>query len=103
VCWVSFFFSSRRRHTRLVSDWSSDVCSSDLWAHGLMGDPDTAVRPHPAAWYDKSLPTFSDAIAAIRRVLWTPGNFSMSRHDTETVEIPARLLKRFVETLCLAA
>src|SRR5438093_10595010 len=29
-----FFFSSRRRHTRLVSDWSSDVCSSDLLAHG---------------------------------------------------------------------
>src|SRR5437016_12260377 len=33
-----FFFSSRRRHTRLVSDWSSDVCSSDLgrsefWRH----------------------------------------------------------------------
>src|SRR5258706_7792691 len=27
---VCFFFSSRRRHTRLVSDWSSDVCSSDL-------------------------------------------------------------------------
>src|SRR5215213_1293560 len=27
-----FFFSSRRRHTRLVSDWSSDVCSSDLVA-----------------------------------------------------------------------
>src|SRR5262249_57985925 len=31
VCVASyFFFSSRRRHTRLVSDWSSDVCSSDL-------------------------------------------------------------------------
>ena len=28
----AFFFSSRRRHTRLVSDWSSDVCSSDLSA-----------------------------------------------------------------------
>src|SRR5438093_13439344 len=27
---LSFFFSSRRRHTRLVSDWSSDVCSSHL-------------------------------------------------------------------------
>src|SRR5256885_11385716 len=26
----SFFFSSRRRHTRLQGDWSSDVCSSDL-------------------------------------------------------------------------
>src|SRR3989339_615854 len=29
----ALFFSSRRRHTRLVSDWSSDVCSSDLRAH----------------------------------------------------------------------
>src|SRR5947199_10224672 len=27
---VFFFFSSRRRHTRCLSDWSSDVCSSDL-------------------------------------------------------------------------
>src|SRR5256885_8398810 len=30
VCF--FFFSSRRRHTRLQGDWSSDVCSSDLTA-----------------------------------------------------------------------
>src|SRR5690606_40635712 len=26
-----FFFSSRRRHTRFSRDWSSDVCSSDLY------------------------------------------------------------------------
>src|SRR2546426_7215890 len=29
LCFL-FFFSSRRRHTRLQGDWSSDVCSSDL-------------------------------------------------------------------------
>src|SRR5256885_9416197 len=29
--WFYFFFSSRRRHTRLQGDWSSDVCSSDLF------------------------------------------------------------------------
>src|SRR5262245_34003813 len=29
-CAFFFFFSSRRRHTRCLSDWSSDVCSSDL-------------------------------------------------------------------------
>src|SRR2546430_9591198 len=29
----SFFFSSRRRHTRFDCDWSSDVCSSDLTHH----------------------------------------------------------------------
>src|SRR5690242_20384312 len=30
VLFFCFFFSSRRRHTRLTCDWSSDVCSSDL-------------------------------------------------------------------------
>src|SRR2546426_1464191 len=35
-----FFFSSRRRHTRLQGDWSSDVCSSDLLPAGA----DTVVR-----------------------------------------------------------
>src|SRR5437763_6062506 len=29
---IFFFFSSRRRHTRYIGDWSSDVCSSDLVA-----------------------------------------------------------------------
>src|SRR5207237_5087776 len=33
-----FFFSSRRRHTRFKCDWSSDVCSSDLFfLHASMG------------------------------------------------------------------
>src|SRR5256885_4782414 len=36
-----FFFSSRRRHTRLQGDWSSDVCSSDLvgsaWRNPVRG------------------------------------------------------------------
>src|SRR5205809_5773853 len=32
---LSFFFSSRRRHTRCSRDWSSDVCSSDLSMAGL--------------------------------------------------------------------
>src|SRR5256885_10306523 len=34
LCYSVFFFSSRRRHTRLQGDWSSDVCSSDLLVHG---------------------------------------------------------------------
>src|SRR5256886_10864592 len=32
---MSFFFSSRRRHTRFDCDWSSDVCSSDLARQGV--------------------------------------------------------------------
>src|SRR2546426_11323410 len=38
---MSFFFSSRRRHTRLQGDWSSDVCSSDLGHPRVLDtDPD---------------------------------------------------------------
>src|SRR5205085_8460212 len=33
ICLRVFFFSSRRRHTRFDCDWSSDVCSSDLFAY----------------------------------------------------------------------
>src|SRR5438093_3960136 len=48
-----FFFSSRRRHTRLVSDWSSDVCSSDLT---IIGDWLTAnaYLPVPYALDEES-------------------------------------------------
>src|SRR5256885_8835579 len=50
----SFFFSSRRRHTRLQGDWSSDVCSSDLWQNevhqAFAGKPShpvmRALMPH---------------------------------------------------------
>src|SRR5215211_9149280 len=34
---MKFFFSSRRRHTRSLCDWSSDVCSSDLLDRGSAG------------------------------------------------------------------
>src|SRR2546430_4197688 len=35
LCGRLFFFSSRRRHTRFDCDWSSDVCSSDLFWYFL--------------------------------------------------------------------
>src|SRR5256885_12942745 len=41
-----FFFSSRRRHTRLQGDWSSDVCSSDLRASNKQLE---ALAPKDAA------------------------------------------------------
>src|SRR5436189_820819 len=46
-----FFFSSRRRHTRYIGDWSSDVCSSDLW------------RPNAAATSSTSSVVSPDAIS----------------------------------------
>src|SRR5215469_7141064 len=39
---AAFFFSSRRRHTRSLRDWSSDVCSSDL-----VVAPEPGAAPEP--------------------------------------------------------
>src|SRR5205814_5509224 len=59
---VFFFFSSRRRHTRCLSDWSSDVCSSDLLrVRGDLGHPGEhaellAGQPHHARREHERLP-----------------------------------------------
>src|SRR5688500_19545501 len=46
-----FFFSSRRRHTRLQGDWSSDVCSSDL--KGRSNKPMPARDITSSTWQDE--------------------------------------------------
>src|SRR5205807_7933081 len=47
-----FFFSSRRRHTRLQGDWSSDVCSSDLFALVIGNGRYDNLPPVPSAEHD---------------------------------------------------
>src|SRR5438105_14767974 len=48
-----FFFSSRRRHTRSTRDWSSDVCSSDLFAQ----DRRDRQADRPTGWVDAAAAT----------------------------------------------
>ena len=73
-----------------------------VWADQLAHAPIGAVSPRTAAWYAKREPTFSDAIAAVRRALWYPPDLCMSRPGTETIEIPVALLQRLTDTLCHA-
>src|SRR6266446_10972146 len=59
-----FFFSSRRRHTRLQGDWSSDVCSSDLGGNIAVltgGDGKVLID----AGIGVSRPQISEALAAL--------------------------------------
>ena len=73
-----------------------------LAAHNLYRDH--AFAPRSAAWYCKSLPTFSDALATLRSRLWhCSGVFSRSSRSREVKEISVPLLHRLVETLCYAA
>jgi hypothetical protein len=74
-----------------------------LWADDLARHTAAALPPNATGWCCKNEPAFSDAIAAVRRVLWCPPDFSISRLSGKTVEIPTALLNRVVQTLCLAA
>jgi hypothetical protein len=55
-----------------------------------------------AAWYAKSWPTFSDALAVVRHQLWQAMSFHSSLLETEMQKVPRVLLKRFTDALCYA-
>ena len=61
----------------------------------------TSVRQ--AAWYKKARPTFSYALAQVRRCLWRQMGLSLSRERTERQEIPASLFAHLGELLAHAA
>ena len=72
-----------------------------LTAHLLIEKGATCVRS--TAWYRKTRPTFSDAIALVRRQLWDHIHFSMSQQEADMIKIPRALFERFTEALCYAA
>jgi len=72
-----------------------------LLAHGQMSRASTSTRQ--TAWYTKTMPTFVDALALVRRQLWTQLIFQTALPDTDLVKIPRPLLERFIDLLCYAA
>jgi hypothetical protein len=69
-----------------------------LWANDSR-----AALPRSAAWYDKRDITFSDALASVRRALWSADKLPASRHTADTTKIPADLIDRLTEVACYAA
>jgi len=55
------------------------------------------------AWYRKTRPTFSEAIALVRRQLWEHLHFSTSQQETDMIKIPRALFERFIDAVCYAA
>jgi len=72
-----------------------------LTAHLLIEKGAICVRS--TGWYRKTCPTFSDAMALVRRHLWDHLHFSMSQQEADMIKIPRVLLERFTEALCYAA
>lgn len=56
-----------------------------------------------AAWYQKSLPTFADALALVRQQLWQMQTFQMSPSELDTVKVPRKLFNAWSDLLCYAA
>jgi hypothetical protein len=72
-----------------------------LFAHTLIAQH--GLHLPKTAWYSKSLPTFSDALALVRAQLWTHFTFQMSAAEPDIINVPKRLLLRFHDLLCYAA
>jgi hypothetical protein len=56
-----------------------------------------------AAWYPKPQPTFSDALAAVRRHYWRHQHFRTSATHAQMRKLPHALVARLIETVCYAA
>lgn len=65
--------------------------------------PDWQTSVRQAAWYKKALPTFSDALAQVRRCLWQRMAFCMSVENSDKRKPPADLFAHFGELLAYAA
>ena len=66
----------------------------------------THNKPFPvrsSAWYHKKEPTFSDALALVRREIWTTIQFSHSPQDPDPILIPPTVLHGLVDTMCYMA
>lgn len=61
---------------------------------------DDRLPVRQAAWYIKATPSFSDAIALVRRRIWTHWGFCMSGVRTDMQKSPPDLLKRLFEAVC---
>jgi hypothetical protein len=73
-----------------------------LLAHQHMAKGEGSVRR--AAWYDKTRPTFSDALALVRRKLWAQeATFYGSVWEEQTVKVPLRFIERLTDTVCYVA
>jgi hypothetical protein len=69
-----------------------------LLAHQSQVDGKLPIRQ--AAWYVKTTPTFSDAIALVRRRIWEHWGFCMSSFIPDIQKSHANLLKRMFEAVC---
>src|SRR5437762_6164033 len=103
-----FFFSSRRRHTRYIGDWSSDVCSSDLFSFlaGFLSEQKSyAMKQQPFSIYCEKFrlvaPHFSPPSLELVPILTPCPNLGQRSNAAKFApsKLKVELLRRQVERL----
>jgi hypothetical protein len=101
-------FETQRHWSELATQRTAPVLLAlfsmvTLFAHQYMSkNANAAVRG--AAWYEKQRPTFSDALALVRKELWArEATFCGSPVETDTVKVPRALMERLTDAVCYAA
>jgi hypothetical protein len=76
-----------------------------LFAHRYMANKKSAnAAVRGAAWYEKQRPTFSDALALVRRQLWArEETFYRSSRESDTIKVPREFMERLTDAICYAA
>src|SRR2546426_5206384 len=121
-----FFFSSRRRHTRLQGDWSSDVCSSDLGLLNLLlqsgchipAAPETQMKLFTDVFVEigdqqsieDDLSSFGSHLASLREILKQAGPSSLVLIDeicsntdpSEGASLAAAVIEDLTKRGCLS-
>lgn len=112
---IEVTFAESRRHLGVETQrqWSEKVIARTtpclfglfsiitLCAESLSQQSKLELRR--AAWYEKEVATFADAIASVRRSIWSAESFQTSVSDARTIKVPRQLFERLTETLCYAA
>ena len=75
----------------LIALWADQHCAAQI------------ASPRQAGWYTKPLPTFADALAAVRRSLWQNIISDTSPDASDTIKMPRAVLNRLTDLACYPA
>ena len=102
-------FETQRHRSELAIRRTAPALLGLFWvitllAHLHMADKGENIVVRRAACYDKTHPTFSDALALVRKQLWSQEQtFYGSSAETDMVKVPRVFMERLTDAVCYAA
>ena len=90
----------RAHHAPLLGLFSVVTLMADV----LIGQQQIEMTPRTTAWYEKTSPSFADAIAMVRRYIWVRhGTFTTPEPEPELIKVPSSLYHLMLDSLAYAA